>query len=248
MAHRSAQYANVDTLPFSDKMKQLLRLNIDCDAINDQLIATMFRIVKPDSAYYSFIHDLGVDSPMLRWASDYDSTLDYCRHLYLTDDSGPKLSQMEADIIENLLTTGKLDADDEILVEGMLKYNIDRMPMDLLKESKERFSERISWLCDSLQMDRSNMDSAVKLKALLTGDNIHDAGKIFNSYLKFIVDVEKNYGAPMQGYYAELNNNEFIRQSSAFYTTNDEAWNTLNNKYTDVLELIVQPSAIAGML
>lgn len=238
MAHRSAQYANVDTLPFSDKMKQLLRLNIDCDAVNDQFIATMFQIVKPDTAYYSFIHDLGVDSPMLRWASDYDSTLDYCGHLYLTDDSGPKLNQMEADILENLLTTVKLDADEEILVEGMLKYNIDRMPMDLLKESKKRFSERISWLCDSLQMDGPNMEAAVKLKALLTGDNIRDARKIFNGYLKFIVDVEKNYGAPMQSYYAEISNNDFIRQSSTFYAANGDAWNTLNNKYIDELELI----------
>ena len=238
MAHHAAQYAHVDTLPFSDRMKQVFRINIDCDAAEAQLMATMYQLVMPDSAYYSFIHDLGVDSPMLRWASDYDSTLDYCRHLYLTDDSGPKLSQTEADILENLLTTGKLDADEEILLEGMLKYNIDRMPMDVLKESKERFYERISWLCDSLQMDGSNMETAVKLKALLTGDNIHDARKIFNSYLKFIVDVEKNYGAPMQSYYAEINNNDFFRQSSAYYATKGDAWNALNNKYNEELELI----------
>ena len=109
---------------------------------------------------------------------------------------------MDADILESMLTMGKLDDAESKLIEGMLKYNIDRMPMEVLKISKERFCNRISWLCDSLQVNGSNMKSALKLKSLLTNDNFQDARKIYNSYMQFISDLENEYDISVPIYYA----------------------------------------------
>ena len=239
-AHHVAQYARVDTLPFTDRMKQVLRININCDAAEAQLMATRYQLVKPDSAYYSFIHDLGVDSPMIRWASDYDTILDYCSHLYLDDDCGAMVTQVDADILESMLTMGKLDDAESKLIEGMLKYNIDRMPMEVLKISKERFCNRISWLCDSLQVNGSNMKSALKLKSLLTNDNFQDARKIYNSYMQFISDLENEYDISVPIYYAELNNDEFGRDTSTFFESNNDIIDSLFEKYYADYVLIKQ--------
>ena len=238
MAHRAAQYTHVDTLPYTNRMKQLLRLNIDCNAAEAQLIAPIYQIVKPDTAYYSFIRDLRVDNHMLRWASDYDGVISYCSHLLLNDDNGRKVAQMDADILERLLATGKLDSTETELVEGMLKYNIDRLPEDVLKDRRDRFSRRVEWLCDSLQFNGAVKEDAVKLMAMFADDNIFDARKICNGYLKFIVEVEKNYGAPMHSYYDELYNDDFNRQTTDFFAANSEAWNALYKKHSADFTLI----------
>lgn len=247
MAHRASQHARVDTLPFTDRIKQLLRLNIDCDAAEAQLMATIYQIVKPDSAYYSFIPELGVNSHILRWASDYDGVVSYCSHLLLNDDQGPKIAQMDADILESLLTTGKLDTNETELVEGMLKYNIDRMPEDILKDRRGRFSRRVEWLCDSLQLDSADKAAAGKLLAILADDNINDARKIHNSYIKFISDVEHNYGISLPGYQRQIvTNDDYDRQSSAFFEANSNALNDLDKKYNGDFELIIKRNEIAG--
>ena len=238
MAHRTSQYAHVDTLPYTDRIKQLLRLNIDCDAVEAQLMATIYQIVKPDTAYYSFIRDLGVDNHMLRWASDYDGVISYCSHLLLNDDNGRKVAQMDADILESLLDRGKLNSAETELVQEMLKFNIDRLPEDVLKDRRERFSRRIEWLCDSLLIKGSIKEDAVKLQAMFADDNIRDARKISNGYLNFVSAIEKIYGIPMQSYYAELYNDDFNRQITDFFAANSEAWNALYKKHSADFTLI----------
>lgn len=238
MAHRAEQYAHVDTLPFTDRMKHLLKLNIDCNATEAQLMATIYQIVKPDTTYYSFIRDLGVDNKMLRWASNYDGVISYCSHLFLNDDNGRKVAQMDADILESLLDRGKLNSAETELVQEMLKFNIDRLPEDVLKDRRERFSRRIEWLCDSLLINGSIKEDAVKLQAMFADDNIRDARKISNGYLNFVSAIEKIYGIPMQSYYAELYNDDFNRQTTDFFAANSEAWNALYKKHSADLTLI----------
>ncbi|MDE5841038.1 MAG: redoxin family protein, partial [Muribaculaceae bacterium] len=238
MAHRDEQYAHVDTLPYTDRMKQLLRLNIDCDAAQAQLMAPYYQLVKPDSAYYSFIPALGLGDPRLRWAGDYDSAVSYCSRLYLSDDSCPQTAQIDAYILEDLLATGKLDADETKLVEGMLGYNIDRLPADVLKDSRKRLSDRVSFLCDSLQLDGAYKVNAENLQAMLADDNIRDARKIYNAYLKFISEMENNHGISLPSYHDKMTNDDFSRRQTAFFEANSDAMDALYEKYNDDLQMI----------
>ncbi|MDE6304571.1 MAG: hypothetical protein K2M01_07085 [Paramuribaculum sp.] len=239
MAHRAAQYAYVDSLLFTDRMKQVLRLNIDCDAAEALLTAPIYRIVKPDTAYYSFLRNLRVDNKMLRWASDYDRVISYCSNLHLPD-NGPKIAQIDADILESLLERGKLNSAETALVEEMLRYNIDRLPEDVLNDRRERFSRRVEWLCDSLRINGAIKETADKLQAMLADENICDARKICNGYLNFISEIEKNYGISMQSYHTELNNDVFGRETSAFFETNNGAIDALFDKYDSDYLLIKQ--------
>lgn len=240
MAHRAARHAHVDTLQFTDRMKHVLNLNIDCDAVTSMLVAPIYQLVEPDSAYYSFITELGAGSPMLRWASDYDRAVSYCSHLYLDDDFGPKTAQIEADLLESLLQTGKLDASETTILEGMLKHNIDRMPADALKDIRKRLSDRIEWLSDSLQLSGAEKEAAGKLQAMLADDAIRDARTIYNGYLKFIYEASDNHGISLPSYHAELTNNDFSREMSAFYDANMDAIQTLFDKYRSDYALIQQ--------
>ena len=237
MAHRASQYAHVDTLPFTDRMKQLLRLDIDCNAANAQLMAPYYQLVKPDSAYYSFIPALGLDSHKLRWAANYDTAVSYCSRLYLSDDSGPQTAQIDASILEDLLATDKLDADETKLVEGILEYNIDRLPADVLEDGRKRLSGRVDFLCDSLQLQGADSKKAERLQTMLADDNIRDARKIYNAYLKFISELENNHGI-LSSYHKEMTDDDFSSRQSAFYEANSDALDALQKKYNNDLQMI----------
>lgn len=82
MRHKATRLQKVSQLPFTPLMRQLMRTTIESDMLFSLSVRNIAEpITQRDSTYYDFLFNADIDNPMLMWAENYDTNIDYLSNM-----------------------------------------------------------------------------------------------------------------------------------------------------------------------
>ncbi|MDE5794864.1 MAG: TlpA family protein disulfide reductase [Muribaculaceae bacterium] len=242
MAHRDKRLRHIDSHVSSPRLKEVLSLNINGDAIRDMLSAPTYRCASPDTAYYSFITDMDVCNPKYRWASDYDGIIRFVSNLRMSDDSYPlKRSYMSvthtpAYLYEDLIASGKLTPEESSLLLSYIKHNIDKIPANIADARRIRIKECLTSLCDSLRLNDADSIMALRVRRMVEDE--HTAyGKVSDAYETLLANIPDSIP---DRYSSIINDDEFGKEAEAYFSSNRDKIISLLEKYNTELQLFMK--------
>lgn len=190
LCHRLKRIEKVNAHPFSDRMKALLMINIDGDALNALTsLSPAYKFNYVDSAFYRCLKEFGFDNPKMMWFCNYDGLFDNCSHISAGPKTNASVNVTPAAFYQRLIDSGVLSGEETGLARKLIKYSAENIPADIVESRRAVIIGNVRAIADSLDLDEKGAQEVENVIKGLNDKSIGSFTQLQNIYVSWLIPL-----------------------------------------------------------